>query len=87
MHYVLFNFIDESEAVCCWRAGVCHLLCSRAVLTCVYTAFNTVHLIWRLILGIIGISQVGMLGWLKVSSTEKTAAQNGVHRKPACRVN
>jgi hypothetical protein len=41
----------------------------------------------RLILGIIDISQVGMLGWLKVSSTEKTAAQNGVHRKPACRVN
>jgi hypothetical protein len=41
----------------------------------------------RLILGIIYISQVGMLGWLKVSSTEKTAAQNGVHRKPACRVN
>jgi hypothetical protein len=40
----------------------------------------------RLILGIIDISQVGMLGWLKVSSTEKTAAQNGVHRKPACRV-
>jgi hypothetical protein len=32
--YAGFNFIDQSEAVCCQRAGVCHLLCSRAVLTC-----------------------------------------------------
>jgi hypothetical protein len=33
--YAGFNFIDQSEAVYCQRAGVCHLLCSRAVLTCI----------------------------------------------------
>jgi hypothetical protein len=33
--YAGFNFIDQSEAVCCQRAGVCHLLCTWAVLTCI----------------------------------------------------
>ncbi len=28
--YALSNFIDQSEAGCCWQAGVCHWLCSLA---------------------------------------------------------
>ena len=28
-----------------------------------------------------------MVAWAEVSPTLKTAAQNGFHRKPACRIN
>ena len=72
---------------------ICDLACSDSEFRGWVRASNPLlQLRWRvalerLILSIIDISQVGMLGWLKVSSTEKTAAQNGVHRKPACRVN